>query len=279
MIGIIGGSGLYNLPIGEKEEVEVKTPFGAASDRLVKGKLEGKEVVFLARHGRGHTVNPSEINYRANIFAMKKIGVNRIISLQAVGSLKGELRPKDIVIPDQLIDRTRGRASTFFEGGIVAHVGFADPFCKGLSKILFEVSKEKYESHMGGTYVCMEGPMFSTRAESRLYQSWGADIIGMTALPEAKLAREAEICYGAVSTVTDYDVWKEEDVSVEMIIENITANEEAVMDIVQRAVPKISDGQECACKDALAGAIMTQRDSIPEKKKKDLEILVGKYLK
>ena len=279
MIGIIGGSGLYNLPIGEKEEVEVKTPFGAASDRLVKGKLEGKEVVFLARHGRGHTVNPSEINYRANIFAMKKIGVNRIISLRAVGSLKGELRPKDIVIPDQLIDRTRGRASTFFEGGIVAHVGFADPFCKGLSKILFEVSKEKYESHMGGTYVCMEGPMFSTRAESRLYQSWGADIIGMTALPEAKLAREAEICYGAVSTVTDYDVWKEEDVSVEMIIENITANEEAVMDIVQRAVPKISDGQECACKDALAGAIMTQRDSIPEKKKKDLEILVGKYLK
>ena len=277
MIGIIGGSGLYNLQIDGKEELDVKTPFGEAAG-LVKGKLEGKEVVFLARHGKGHVVSPSEINYRANIFAFKKLGVNKIVSLQAVGSLKEELKPKDIVIPDQIIDRTKGRASTFFEGGIVAHVGFADPFCSELSKILFEVSKEKYDSHMGGTYLVMEGPQFSTRAESNLYRSWNADIIGMTCLPEAKLAREAEICYAAVSTVTDYDVWKEENVSVEMIIENIKANEEAVMDIVQRAVPKIGDGQECGCGSALAGAVITSNDAISGKKRKDYELLIGKYL-
>jgi len=278
MIGIIGGSGLYNLPVEDKSEVEVDTPFGKPSDKLVKGGLGGKEVVFLARHGKGHTVNPSEINYRANIFAMKKMGVTHIISIQAVGSLKEEHKPKDIVIPDQIIDRTKGRASTFFDDGIVAHVGFADPFCSCLSKTLYEASKEKYETHMGGTYVCIEGPMFSTRAESKLYQSWGADIIGMTALPEAKLAREAELCYAAVSSVTDYDVWKGEDVSVEMIIENIKANESAVLDIVQRAIPKISDKRGAPCTEALAGAIMTAKDKIPAKKRKDLEILIGKYL-
>ncbi len=278
MIGILGGSGLYGLPIDEIKEIVMDTPFGPPSGPIIKGKLGGKTVHFLARHGPGHTVSPSEINYRANIYAMKSLGVSQLLSFQAVGSLKEELRPRDIVIPDQVIDRTRGRTSTFFQGGIVAHVGFADPFCKHLSEILFEASAEDHRTHKGGTYLVMEGPAFSTRAESHLYRSWGADIIGMTCLPEAKLAREAEICYGAVSTVTDYDVWKEEDVSVEMIISNIKANEDAVIDIVMKVVPRLEAPGRCSCNSAMAGAVITSTDSIPEDKRKDYELLIGKYL-
>ena len=279
MIGVIGGSGLYNLKMANKEEVEAKTPFGKPSDKFLKGKVGGKEVVFLARHGRDHTESPSTLNYRANIFAMKALGVERIISIQAVGSLKEEFKPRDLVIPDQMIDFTLGtRPPTFFTDGIVAHVGFADPFCKGLSDLLYQNAKEKYDSHLGGTYICMEGPMFSTRAESNMYRKMGAGIVGMTGSPEARLAREAEICYAAISTVTDYDVWKGEDVSVEMIIANAAANEKAVLDVLESVIPKIPDTRSCQFKDALAGAIMTKPGKIPEAAKKKLEPIIGRYL-
>ncbi|MFH1784524.1 MAG: S-methyl-5'-thioadenosine phosphorylase [bacterium] len=282
-IGVIGGSGVYDIEgIKDIKEVNIKTPFGNPSDAIVIGTIEGKRVGFLPRHGRGHRITPSEVNYRANIYAMKTLGVENIISVSAVGSLREELKPRDFVIPDQLFDRTRGdRKASFFGDGIVAHVSFADPFCKGLGEILYDGSEKiGVNVHRGGTYVCMEGPMFSTRAESHVYRELGFSIIGMTNIPEAKLAREAEICYATVALVTDYDVWHvEEDVSLEMVLANLMKNVENVKKLLKAVIPRIPEEQTCECAKALATAIVTQADLIPEKKKKDLEPIIGKYVK
>lgn len=219
-VGIIGGSGIYNPSMFHNvKEVKLQTPFGDPSDSFVSGDVDGVEVVFLSRHGRGHRFSPSDINYRANIYGLKKLGVTHVISVSAVGSLKEEYKPLDIVIPDQVYDRTAKRVSTFFDGGIVAHIGFADPFCKQLSSVLYDVSSTTYHTHMGGTYLCMEGPQFSTRAESNTYRKLGFDIIGMTALPEAKLAREAEMCFAIVATITDYDVFISEILILSLVFE------------------------------------------------------------
>lgn len=278
-VGIIGGSGIYNPSMfKDVKAVQVDTPFGMASDPLMVGDHKGTEVVFLSRHGAGHRFSPSRVNYRANIMALKKLGVTHIISVSAVGSLREDYRPLDIVIPDQVYDRTKGRDSTFFDEGIVAHIGFADPFCPELSGILYEVAKEKYPAHNRGTYICMEGPQFSTRAESNVYRNMGFDIIGMTALPEAKLAREAEICYAILATVTDYDVWHEEQVSIEQVIENATRNEKAVQDILLRAIDRIAEKRNCGCGSALNGAIATGQDAIPLETRRKLSLLIGKYL-
>ncbi|MCL7411882.1 MAG: S-methyl-5'-thioadenosine phosphorylase [Methanosarcinaceae archaeon] len=279
-IAIIGGSGIYDISLLDNvREVNVDTPFGPPSDDITIGEHGDKTICFLPRHGIGHRISPSMLNSRANIFALKKLGVKRIIAASAVGSLKQELAPLDIVIPDQIYDRTKLRANTFFDDGIVVHMGFADPFCPDLSKTILDVTKEKgYSVHNGGTYVCMEGPQFSTRAESRVYQSLGFDIIGMTAIPEAKLAREAEMCYSMIATVTDYDVWSEEDVTIETIIENAMKNEAAVKDVITNTISRVSPTQECMCKDALAGAITTVQSMIPFETKQRLEPLIGKYL-
>ncbi len=280
-IGIIGGSGLYRAEIiKEVKKVEIDTPFGKPSDAITLGVIGGREVAFLPRHGTGHRFSPSEINTRANIFAFKKLGVNRIISVSAVGSLKEEIKPLDIVIPDQIFDRTKTRLSTFFSNGIVAHVSFADPFCPELSKLLSEIAaKKKFRIHNKGTYVCIEGPQFSTRAESRVYRQLGFDIVGMTALPEAKLAREAEICYAMIATVTDYDVWYEQEVNVEIILENMKKNEQAVQEILKAAVPVIPRESKCNCQRALAGAIVTAAEKITRNHKVTLEPLLKKYIK
>lgn len=280
MIGIIGGSGVYDMEIEGRKEVEVSTPFGKPSEKIVTGSIGGKKVAFLARHGIGHRIPPGRLNVRANIFALKKLGVERVISASAVGSLKDELKPLDFVLPDQIVDRTKSRVQTFFEDGIVVHASFADPFCGELSDAIYNSAKKLgLRVHKGGTYVCMEGPLFSTRAESRMHRQMGLDIIGMTAVPEAKLAREAELCYSTVAMVTDYDVWKGEDVSVEMIISNLNRNSENVKKLLIEAIPKIPEERECACKDALATAIVTRRDLIPEKAKKELDLLIGRYVK
>ncbi|MGP8336943.1 MAG: S-methyl-5'-thioadenosine phosphorylase [Methanosarcinaceae archaeon] len=279
-IAIIGGSGIYDVSLFDNARgINVDTPFGPPSDNITIGEYGDKTICFLPRHGIGHRISPSILNSRANIFALKKLGVKRIIAASAVGSLKQELAPLDIVIPDQIYDRTRSRPNTFFEDGIVVHMGFADPFCPTLSKTILDVTKEKnYNIHNGGTYVCIEGPQFSTRAESRVYQKLGFDIIGMTAIPEAKLAREAEMCYSMIATVTDYDVWSEEDVTIETIIENATKNETAVKDIIAATIDKVSTSQDCLCKNALAGAITTMQDMIPYETKQRLEPLIGRYL-
>jgi len=280
-IGIIGGSGLYRTElIKEAHKVEIDTPFGKPSDVITLGVIGGREIAFLPRHSAGHRISPSEINSRANIFALKKLGVNRIISVSAVGSLKEEVKPLDIVVPDQLFDRTKIRPATFFSNGIVAHVGFADPFCPELSKLLAETTaKKKYKVHGKGTYICIEGPQFSTRAESRVNRQLGFDIVGMTALPEAKLAREAEICYAMIATVTDYDVWYEQDVNVEIILENMKKNEAAVKEILKAAIPAIPKESKCHCQSALAGAIVTSEDKITRNHKVLLEPLIRKYIK
>ena len=280
-IAIIGGSGIYDTNMLDKvRTVDIDTPFGKPSDSITIGEHGDKNVCFLPRHGTGHRISPSELNSRANIFALKKLGVRRIIAASAVGSLKKELAPLDIVIPDQIYDRTRSRPSTFFEDGIVAHIGFADPFCPEMSSSLVDIARSKgYSVKEGGTYVCMEGPQFSTRAESRVYQSLGFDIIGMTAIPEAKLAREAEICYSMIATVTDYDVWSEEDVTIEKVIENAVRNEAAVKDIIVEAIEKISLQQNCMCKNALAGAITTSPEMISYETRRKLDPLIGRYLK
>jgi 5'-methylthioadenosine phosphorylase len=280
-IAIIGGSGIYDTNMLDKvRTVDIDTPFGKPSDSITIGEHGDKNVCFLPRHGTGHRISPSELNSRANIFALKKLGVRRIIAASAVGSLKKELAPLDIVIPDQIYDRTRSRPSTFFEDGIVAHIGFADPFCPEMSSSFVNIARSKgYSVKEGGTYVCMEGPQFSTRAESRVYQSLGFDIIGMTAIPEAKLAREAEICYSMIATVTDYDVWSEEDVTIEKVIENAVRNEAAVKDIIVEAIEKISLQQNCMCKNALAGAITTSPEAISYETRKKLDLLIGRYLK
>jgi 5'-methylthioadenosine phosphorylase len=281
-IGIIGGSGLYDMAeVTDRSEVKVTTPFGDPSGPYVLGTLRGKRVAFLARHGAGHRLSPSELNFRANIYGMKVLGVEYILSASAVGSLKEDLKPLDIVIPDQFIDRTRGRISTFFGHGLVAHVGFAHPFCKPLSTIAYESGLAAgATTHRGGTYVCMEGPQFSTLAESNLYRSWGASIIGMTNLQEAKLAREAEICYTTIALVTDYDCWHpdHDSVTVEMIIANLTQNAKTAQQIIATAVDRLPFERTCECAASLKYALITRPDAIPAETKKTLAPLVGKYL-
>jgi 5'-methylthioadenosine phosphorylase len=281
-IGIIGGSGLYDMAeVTDRGEVTLTTPFGDPSGPYVLGTLRGKRVAFLARHGAGHRLSPSELNFRANIFGMKMLGVDYILSASAVGSLKEEYAPLDIVIPDQFLDRTRGRASTFFGRGLVAHVGFAHPFCKTLSSIALDSGKRAGATiHWRGTYVCMEGPQFSTLAESRLYRSWGADIVGMTNLQEAKLAREAEICYTTIALVTDYDCWhpSHDSVTVDMIIANLTQNAKTAQQIIAGAVDSLPYDRSCECASALKYALITRPDAIPAKTREELAPLVGKYL-
>ena len=281
-IGIIGGSGLYDMAgVTDRKDVTLETPFGAPSGPYVLGTLRGRRVAFLARHGAGHRVLPSELNFRANIFGMKMLGVEYILSASAVGSLKEEYKPLDIVIPDQFFDRTKGRVSTFFGRGLAAHVGFAHPFCRILSGLAFESGKRSSATvHKGGTYVCMEGPQFSTLAESKLYRSWGMDIIGMTNLQEAKLAREAEICYTTIALVTDYDCWHpdHDSVTVEMVIGNLLQNAETAQRIIAGAVEQLPYERTCECASALKYALITRQDAIPEQVKKDLAPLVGKYL-
>ncbi len=281
-IGIIGGSGLYAMPGFEaQEEAVVETPFGPPSDNLVTGKLAGHGVAFLARHGRGHRISPSELNFRANIYAMKSLGVERIISLSAVGSLKEEHKPLDFVIPDQFVDRTRGRASTFFGEGLVAHIGFSDPICPQMADVVKQAcATAGVTAKQGGTYLCMEGPAFSTRAESNLYRSWGMDVIGMTNLQEAKLAREAEICYVTVAMVTDYDCWHPEHdaVTVTDIVANLVKNAENACKVVAAAVAHMPAERTCKCGSALAHAIITDRKMVPEATRRKLELIVGKYL-
>lgn len=278
-IAIIGGTGVYDTSMLDNiQEVEIDTAFGKPSDAITIGSFGEINVAFLPRHGKGHRISPSKLNSRANILALKKLGVKRIISVSAVGSLKPEYKPLDIVIPDQIFDRTRMRDSTFFEEGIVVHIGFADPFCPEMSSIIAGVTRELgYSIHEKGTYVCMEGPQFSTRSESRVYQTLGFDIIGMTALPEAKLAREAQICYSMIATVTDYDVWYETDVNIEAIISNAMKNENAVRKIIKETIPRISPERNCICSNALSGAIITAPDKIPVETKRKLEDLIGKY--
>ena len=261
--------------------IDVDTPFGSPSDAIVVGDLEGVAVAFLPRHGRGHRLNPSHIPARANIYALKTLGVQRIVSVSAVGSLKEELAPLDLVVPDQLIDRTRQRESTFFDHGMVVHVGFSDPFCPASSNIIRESAEDQgITTHAGGTMVVMEGPAFSTRAESFMYRSWGADIIGMTALPEAKLAREAEICYATMAWVTDYDCWHqtEEVVTVEMVVQNLQENVEHSKELITRVVPRLAQELDCSCASALEGTIITHPQGVPEDVKHQLAPIVGRYM-
>jgi 5'-methylthioadenosine phosphorylase len=280
-IGIIGGSGLYSMPGFEaQEEVVIQTPWGEASDNYVVGTLAGKRVAFLARHGRGHRILPSELNFRANIWGMKSLGVERIISLSAVGSLKEAHRPLDFVIPDQFFDRTRGRVSTFFGEGLVAHVSFADPVCPQLMNVAHQACQTAGVSvTSGGTYLCMEGPAFSTKAESNVYRSWGMDVIGMTNLQEAKLAREAEICYTTIAMVTDYDCWHpaHDAVTVNDIIANLVKNAENAAKVVGAAVAAMPEERQCKCGSALAHALISERKTIPETTRKKLDLLIGKY--
>jgi len=281
-IGIIGGSGLYDMAeVTDRREVTLDTPFGAPSGPFLLGTLRGQRVAFLARHGAGHRFLPSELNFRANIFAMKRLGVEFILSASAVGSLKEEYTPLDIVIPDQFIDRTSGRIGTFFGRGLAAHVGFAHPFCRTLSRIAAESGVTAGATiHVGGTYVCMEGPQFSTLAESRLYRSWGADIIGMTNLQEAKLAREAEICYTTIALVTDYDCWHpdHDHVTVDMIIANLTQNAKTAQRIIAGAVEQLPFDRTCECATALRFALITRPDAIPPQTAAELSPIVGRYL-
>jgi 5'-methylthioadenosine phosphorylase len=281
-IGIIGGSGLYDMAeLTDREQVTLSTPFGDPSGPYVLATLRGRRVAFLSRHGAGHRLMPSELNFRANIYGFKTLGVERIISASAVGSLKQELPPQHIVIPDQFFDRTKGRVSTFFGRGLVAHVGFAHPVCGELSRVACESAQAVGAPvHLGGTYVCMEGPQFSTLAESRLYRSWGMDVIGMTNLQEAKLAREAEICYATLALVTDYDCWHPEhdSVTVEMIVGNLLANAQTAQAIIAEAVARVPAGRTCPCASALATAIITSPDAIPEQTRRDLAPIIGKYI-
>lgn len=279
-LAVIGGSGVYSIEeLNNVREVAVKTPFGNPSDKILTGILEGVPIAFLPRHGRGHRLNPSEVNYRANLYALKLLGVEQIISVSACGSLKEELRPRDLVFPDQIFDRTQSRPSTFFEKGLVAHVGIAHPYCAELSGRLYSSATALgLRTHRGGTYVCMEGPQFSTQAESNVYRSLGFSVIGMTNLPEAKLAREAEICYSAVALVTDYDVWKEDEhVNVEKVIANLTANTANVKRLLKAAVPLVGRQRQCECASALQYALLTDKKLVPPKTKKVLWPLIGKY--
>jgi 5'-methylthioadenosine phosphorylase len=280
-IGIIGGSGLYSMPGFEtQQEAAIETPFGRPSDNYVIGTLAGRQVAFLARHGRGHRISPSELNFRANIYGMKSLGVERIISLSAVGSLKEEHRPLDFVVPDQFFDHTRGRISTFFGEGLAAHISFADPVCPELSEVVTAAGRAaEVNIKKGGTYLCMEGPAFSTKAESNVYRSWGMDVIGMTNLQEAKLAREAEICYVTVAMVTDYDCWhpQHDAVTVNDIIANLMKNAENARQVVAEAVASMPAARGCQCGSALAHAIITDRQLVPAATRRKLGILIDKY--
>ena len=283
IVGVIGGSGLYEMEgLTDIKKLTIDTPFGAPSDTFVTGNLEGVRMVFLPRHGRGHRLLPSEVNYRANIYGMKKLGAERIISVSAVGSMKEDIPPGDIVIPDQFIDRTKGiRKDTFFGDGVVAHVGFADPVCGSLSDILYSAAcKAGANVHKGGTYICMEGPAFSTRAESLLYRSLGASVIGMTNLTEAKLAREAEICYGTIALSTDYDCWHEhhDDVTVDAIVAIIKQNVAMAKNIILHAVAEIGGERSCPCATALQFSIITEKSHIPAAARQNLDLIIGKYL-
>jgi len=281
-IGIIGGSGLYSMPgLTDVREVQVQTPFGEPSDAYVLGSLEGRKVAFLARHGRGHRILPSELNFRANIYGMKELGVERIISVSAVGSLKEEHKPTDFVIPDQFIDRTYHRVSTFFGHGIVAHVAFADPVCSEVAATIGQSCKDiGVVGTAGGTYICIEGPQFSTKAESELYRSWGAAVIGMTNLQEAKLAREAEICYATMAMVTDYDCWHpgHDSVTVEQIIKVLNTNSENAARVVKQAVALMPRQRQCKCGSALQFAILSDPTKIPAATRQKLALLLDKYL-
>ncbi|MBI1908721.1 MAG: S-methyl-5'-thioadenosine phosphorylase [Deltaproteobacteria bacterium] len=282
IIGVIGGSGLYGMKdLKVLEEVNLETPFGKPSDAYLVGELEGRRVIFLPRHGRGHRISPSELNFRANIWGMKKLGVSAIVAVSAVGSLKEEIHPGEIVVVDQFIDRTRGRISTFFEKGIVAHLSFADPLCPSLRQSLIPSARESGATvHEKGTYICMEGPQFSTKAESRLYRAWGADVIGMTNLQEAKLAREAEVCYATLALSTDYDCWHEghDSVTIEAIIAVLNQNVTMAQSIIRKVVRKIAPGRECGCREALKNAILTDRQKIPQGVKERLSVIAGRYL-
>ena len=285
-IGVIGGSGLYRMEgMVDIEEIAIQTPFGDPSDVITVGKVEGVSMAFLPRHGRGHRISPTEIPVRANIWALKSLGVEWVISVSAVGSLREHIAPRDLIIPDQLFDRTKSRVNTFYEGGIVVHCTFAEPFCSTLSKLLLESARELGDVpvHEGGTYVCMEGPLFSTKAEAFVYRSWGMDIVGMTALPEAKLAREAELCYATIACATDYDCWheSEESVTVEMVIGNLSANvanAQRILSSIARKIPTDRRLNTCGCPNALETAILTDRNKIPTGVKEKYSLLIGRYL-
>ncbi|MGE5308453.1 MAG: S-methyl-5'-thioadenosine phosphorylase [Deltaproteobacteria bacterium] len=283
-IGVIGGSGVYDIQgISGLKAVSISTPFGKPSDKIVTGRLEGRDIAFLPRHGKGHRISPSAINYRANIFAMKKLGVDRIISVTACGSLREDLKPLDFVVPDQFVDRTNhARQMSFFDDGIVAHVSFADPVCPGLADVLVRCGRSLgFTVHAPATYLNMEGPAFSTRAESNLYRTWGMDVIGMTNMSEARLCREAEICYATLAAVTDYDCWyvSKEQVTVEMVIRNLCKNVDNAKKILKLAVKQMPEKIYCPCESALKDAIITDRKKIPAKVKKDLAPIIGKYIK
>ena len=279
-IGVIGGSGLYDIEgLRKVKELAVKTPFGAPSDKVVLGELDGTRIAFLSRHGRGHRVNPSEINYRANIYALKSLGVSRVISVSAVGSMKESIKPGDVVLPDQFIDLTKRRVSTFFEGGIVAHVAFGDPVCASLGAALLAAARKVGATvHQGGVYLCIEGPQFSTKGESRLYRQWGTSVIGMTNLPEAKLAREAELCYSTVALATDYDCWHEteEAVTVEAILTTLRQNVTLAKRLLRTALRAVADVKACSCQRALQDAIITAPDRMPASLRRKLALLMDR---
>ena len=281
-IGIIGGSGLYSMPgFTDPKELRQQTPFGDPSDAYVLGTLAGRKVAFLARHGRGHLISPSELNFRANIHGFKQLGVERIVSVSAVGSLKEEHHPLDFVIPDQFFDRTRHRIDTFFGDGVVAHVAFADPICAEMATVVQSACKKAgIAAKRGGTYVCMEGPQFSTKAESNVYRGWGMDVIGMTNLQEAKLAREAEICYVTIAMVTDYDCWHphHDSVTVDQVVAVLLKNAESASTVVRETVAALPTGRSCKCGSALAHAILTDRSKIPAATRERLKLILGKYL-
>jgi 5'-methylthioadenosine phosphorylase len=282
LLGIIGGSGLYEMRgLEAKREVRIDTPFGEPSDAYVTGQIEGRNVAFLPRHGRGHRISPSELNFRANIHGFKALGADAIVSVSAVGSLREQIHPGHVVVPDQFIDRTRGRIATYFGGGVVAHVSFADPFCAPLSALLIDAAKEAGATvHRGGTYVCMEGPQFSTRAESHLYRSWGGDVIGMTNLQEAKLAREAEICFTTLAMATDFDCWRSEDADVAItdVLAVLSANADLARLTVATVAAALDDERVCSCRLALENAVITDRALIPRKRIDELSVVAGRVL-
>lgn len=281
-IGVIGGSGVYNIEeLKNVKEYNITTPFGKPSDKIVVGELEGKKVAFLPRHGKGHFISPTEINSHANIYALKLLGVEFLFSISACGSLKEEIKPRDFVLPNQIYDRTKFRKQTFFGEGIVGHISFAEPYCENLRSLVYSCAKEiGITIHYGGTYVCIEGPQFSTKAESKVYRSYGFDIIGMTALPEAKLAREAEMCYATIALVTDYDVWKEgREVTVEEVLENMKYNTESCKKLLKNVIRKLDvTKRDCQCKDTLKYAILTNKKYVNKKTYQKLKLLVGKYI-
>lgn len=282
-IGVIGGSGLYAMSRLENvQEVQVETPFGAPSDAYITGTLQGRDMVFLPRHGRGHRIAPSALNFRANIYGLKQLGVEWVLSISAVGSMREDIHPGDLVLPDQFFDRTRSRVSTFFDRDVVVHVAFADPVCSVLARALHEAATQTSATvHVGGTYLCIEGPQFSTRAESNIYRQWGVDVIGMTNLPEARLAREAELCYATLALATDYDCWHESasDVDIEAILALLHRNVELAQEVIERMVPQVPPTRSCPCSTALQQAIITAPEMIPDTAKERLGLLIGPYLK